>query len=149
MTATLAATLAATLCGIARPPIALNRPLDFERAHSLSVGAMTQDAFHFATTDTYLTPIALGAMVMGTRTPEPEARRILDHFLTEVTPRYAAPDGTPARGMVDTADCHCWWEVPGARWGVTANRRLAAAAVRRPRRVRVVGCTWHRRHELG
>jgi aryl-alcohol dehydrogenase-like predicted oxidoreductase len=78
---------------------------------------MTQNAFRFGTTDTYLTPIALGAMIMGTRTPEPESRRILDHFLTDVTPRYAAPDGTAARGMVDTADCYCWWEVPGEMGG--------------------------------
>jgi aryl-alcohol dehydrogenase-like predicted oxidoreductase len=78
---------------------------------------MTQHAFRFGTTDTYLTPIALGAMLFGTRTPEPEARRILDHFLTEVTPRYTAPDGTGARGMVDTADCYCWWEVEGEPGG--------------------------------
>ena len=78
---------------------------------------MTQNAFRFGTTDTYLTPMAVGAMIMGTRTPEPEARRILEHFLTDVTPRYAAPDGTAARGMVDTADCYCWWEVPGEMGG--------------------------------
>lgn len=72
---------------------------------------MTHHTFRFGTTDTHLTPIALGAMLFGTRTPEAEAVRILDHYLTEVTPRFIAPDGTPARGMVDTADCYCWWEV--------------------------------------
>lgn len=77
----------------------------------------TRPAFRWGTTDTYLTPLAVGAMLMGTRTPEPEARHILDHFLTEVTPRYAAPDGTPALGMVDTADCYCWWEVRGEPGG--------------------------------
>ncbi len=78
---------------------------------------MTHHASRWGTTETYLTPIALGAMLFGTRTPEPEARRILDHFLGEVTPRYAAPDGSPARGMVDTADCYCWWEVRGENGG--------------------------------
>lgn len=78
---------------------------------------MTHHAFRFGTTDTYLTPIALGAMLMGTRTPEPEAKRILDHFITDVTPRYVAPDGSPARGMIDTADCYCWWEAPGDMGG--------------------------------
>ncbi|WP_291380281.1 aldo/keto reductase [Demequina sp.] len=78
---------------------------------------MNTHAFQFGTTDTYLTPIALGAMIMGTRTPEDESRRILDHFITEVTPRYSAPDGTPARGMIDTADCYCWWEVEGDMGG--------------------------------
>lgn len=74
---------------------------------------MTHTAFRFGTTDTHLTPIALGAMVFGTQTPQDEARRILDHYITEVTPRYTAPDGTPARGMVDTADCYSWWDVRG------------------------------------
>lgn len=77
----------------------------------------SRPAFRWGITDTYLAPIALGTMIMGTRTPEPEARRILDHFLTDVTPRYTAPDGTPARGMVDTADCYCWWEVRGEPGG--------------------------------
>jgi aryl-alcohol dehydrogenase-like predicted oxidoreductase len=54
-------------------------------------------------------PLALGAMNMGTLTPEEEARRILDHFVGEVIPRFAAEDGSPALGMIDTADCYCWW----------------------------------------
>lgn len=74
---------------------------------------MTHQAFRFGTTDTYLTPIALGAMVFGTQTPEDEARRILDHFTTEVTPRYSAPNGAAALGMIDTADCYSWWDVRG------------------------------------
>ena len=71
----------------------------------------------FGTTDTHLTPIALGAMIFGTSTPEGEARRILDHFIGKVTPRYAAPDGSAAQGMIDTADCYCWWEAPGETGG--------------------------------
>lgn len=54
-------------------------------------------------------PLALGAMNMGTLTPEKESRRILDHFVGEVVPRFGAEDGTPAQGMIDTADCYCWW----------------------------------------
>lgn len=91
---------------------------------------MTRTAYQFGTTDTYLTPIALGAMIFGTSTPEPEARRILDHFIGEVTPRYSG-----ARGMVDTADCYCWWEAPGeigghsesllSRWFADAGTRDA------------------------
>jgi aryl-alcohol dehydrogenase-like predicted oxidoreductase len=77
----------------------------------------TRTAFRFGTTDTYLTPVGVGAMIMGTSTPEDESRRILDHFITEVTPRYAAPDGTAARGMIDTADCYCWWEDRGSMGG--------------------------------
>lgn len=64
-----------------------------------------------------LVPIALGAMHMGTRTPELEARRILDHYLSEVTPRYTGADGTPALAMIDTADCYCWWEDPNSDGG--------------------------------
>ena len=56
-------------------------------------------------------------MVFGTQTPDEEARRILDHFITDVTPRFRAPDGTPARGMVDTADCYSWWDVRGDSGG--------------------------------
>lgn len=78
---------------------------------------MTQQARQFGITDTYLTPIALGAMIFGTATPEPEARRILDHYIGEVTPRFTTPQGHTALGMVDTADCYCWWEVPGDMGG--------------------------------
>ena len=78
---------------------------------------MTHNAFRFGTTDTHLTPIALGAMVFGTQTPEDEARRILNHFITEVTPRYTAPDGGAALGMIDTADCYSWWDVKGSYGG--------------------------------
>ena len=73
---------------------------------------MTTNASAFGTTDTLLTPIALGAMIFGTSTPEPEARRILDHFIGEVTPRFVG-----ARGMIDTADCYCWWEDRGSMGG--------------------------------
>lgn len=83
----------------------------------METSTATRAAKQFGTTDTYLTPLGVGAMLMGTSTPEDEARRILDHFATEVTPRYTAPDGTPARGMVDTADCYCWWEDRGSMGG--------------------------------
>ncbi|WP_084124929.1 aldo/keto reductase [Demequina sp. NBRC 110054] len=66
---------------------------------------------------TWIAPLGVGAMLMGTSTPESEARRILDHFVGEVAPRFTAPDGSPARAMVDTADCYCWWEAPGTDGG--------------------------------
>lgn len=66
---------------------------------------------------TWIAPFGVGAMLMGTSTPEGEARRILDHFVGEVAPRFSAPDGTPARAMIDTADCYCWWEAPGTDGG--------------------------------
>jgi aryl-alcohol dehydrogenase-like predicted oxidoreductase len=62
-------------------------------------------------------PLALGAMNMGTLTDEAESRRILDHFIGEVVPRFRAIDGSPARGMVDTADCYCWWNERGSDGG--------------------------------
>ncbi|WP_082101301.1 aldo/keto reductase [Demequina rhizosphaerae] len=74
-------------------------------------------ARRFGLTDTYVAPIAVGAMLMGTRTPEDESRRILDHFVTEVVPRFAAPDGSAVPGMIDTADCYCWWEDHGSLGG--------------------------------
>ncbi|MBN2176334.1 MAG: aldo/keto reductase [Demequinaceae bacterium] len=62
-------------------------------------------------------PLALGAMNMGTLTPEEESRRILDHFIGEVTPRYVDTEGKPAAGMLDTADCYCWWNDRGSDGG--------------------------------
>jgi aryl-alcohol dehydrogenase-like predicted oxidoreductase len=93
----------------------------------------TRTARRFGTSDTYLTPLGVGAMIMGTGTPEAESRRILDHFITEVTPRYTAPDGTPARGMIDTADCYCWWLDRGSMGGHSESllgRWLADAGTR-------------------
>lgn len=84
-------------------------------------------------TDTSVVPIALGAMLMGTRTPEDESRRILDHYVGEVAPRYAAPDGAPALAMIDTADCYCWWEARGDAGGHSESllgRWMADAGVR-------------------
>jgi aryl-alcohol dehydrogenase-like predicted oxidoreductase len=49
--------------------------------------------------------LALGAMQMGNRTPEPDAVRILDRFLDA--------GGT----MIDTADCYEWWAQPGTLGG--------------------------------
>ncbi|SEJ08535.1 aldo/keto reductase [Demequina mangrovi] len=65
----------------------------------------------------YVAPLGVGAMLMGTRTPEDESRRILDHFVTEVVPRYAAPDGAAVPGMIDTADAYCWWYAEGTLGG--------------------------------
>jgi aryl-alcohol dehydrogenase-like predicted oxidoreductase len=85
----------------------------------MSTSTRTTSGFRFtygtpeAPAETHLTPIALGAMIFGTVTPEDESRRILDHYIDEITPRFAAPDGTPALGMIDTADCYCWWERRG------------------------------------
>ncbi len=94
---------------------------------------MTHTAFPFPVPHTHLTPIALGAMVFGALTPEAEARRILDHFIADVTPRYRAPDGTPARGMIDTADCYMWWGERGSKGGHSESllgRWLADTGVR-------------------
>lgn len=107
--------------------------LDFERARILTVIGMTLTARRLGTTDTHLTPLALGAMVMGTLTPEDESRRILDHYIGEVTPRYTAPDGSPAQGMVDTADCYCWWNArmePGGHSEGVLRRWLETAGAR-------------------
>jgi len=90
-------------------------------------------ARRLAATDTYIAPLAVGAMLMGTRTPEDESRRILDHFATEVVPRFAAPDGSAVPGMIDTADCYCWWEAPGDTGGHSESllgRWLASAGAR-------------------
>lgn len=86
-----------------------------------------------ATTGRTLVPIALGAMLMGTRTPEDESRRILDHYLGEVQPRFTSPDGSPALAMIDTADCYCWWEARGDEGGHSESvlgRWMADAGVR-------------------
>ncbi len=71
----------------------------------------------FGATDAHLAPLALGAMHMGTLTDEATSRRILDHFVGEVAPRFAAPYGTPTRAMIDTADCYCWWNDEGSDGG--------------------------------
>jgi len=49
--------------------------------------------------------LALGAMQMGSETPEDEARTILD--------RYTELGGS----FVDTADCYEWWANPGSHGG--------------------------------
>lgn len=89
----------------------------------MSTSTRTTTGFRFtygtpeAPAETHLTPIALGAMIFGTVTPEDESRRILDHYIDEITPRFTAPDGKPALGMIDTADCYCWWERRGEYGG--------------------------------
>ncbi len=71
----------------------------------------------FGATDASLAPLALGAMNMGTLTDEATSRRILDHFAGEIAPRFATSDGSPARAMIDTADCYCWWNEKGSDGG--------------------------------
>ncbi len=74
-------------------------------------------ALSLGPTNAFLAPLALGAMNMGTLTDEATSRRILDHFASEVAPRFAAPDGSATRVMIDTADCYCWWNEKGSDGG--------------------------------
>ncbi len=67
--------------------------------------------------DTAVVPLALGVMNMATVTPEAESRRMLDHFVGEILPRFTTADGASARAMVDTADCYCWWNDRGSEGG--------------------------------
>jgi aryl-alcohol dehydrogenase-like predicted oxidoreductase len=57
------------------------------------------------TTGVPVSQLALGCMIMGTTTPEPEAVAILD--------RYVEAGGT----FLDTADCYCWWNEQGTLGG--------------------------------
>src|SRR5690606_10803517 len=57
------------------------------------------------TTSTQVSQVALGCMIMGTTTPEPEAVAILD--------RYVEAGGT----FLDTADCYAWWNEEGTLGG--------------------------------
>jgi aryl-alcohol dehydrogenase-like predicted oxidoreductase len=57
------------------------------------------------TTGTGVSQVALGCMIMGTTTPEPEAVAILD--------RYVEAGGT----FLDTADCYAWWSDRGTFGG--------------------------------
>lgn len=68
-------------------------------------------------TGQHLVPMALGCMLMGTDTPEDESRWILDHFTSEVAPRFAAEGGPAALPMIDTADCYAWWRHRGGSGG--------------------------------
>jgi aryl-alcohol dehydrogenase-like predicted oxidoreductase len=74
-------------------------------------------AHELGTTGEYLTPLALGCMLMGGRTGEAESVQLLDHYVGEVAPRFTAPDGSPALPMLDTADCYTWWDNPGTDGG--------------------------------
>ncbi|HEX8630490.1 MAG TPA: aldo/keto reductase [Catenuloplanes sp.] len=56
-------------------------------------------------TGEYVSQLALGCMLMGTRTDEATSFEILDS--------YVAAGGN----FLDTADCYCWWERPGERGG--------------------------------
>jgi aryl-alcohol dehydrogenase-like predicted oxidoreductase len=62
-------------------------------------------AVELGTTGTSASQLALGCMIMGTTTPEPEAVAILD--------RYVEAGGT----FLDTADCYAWWSAPGTLGG--------------------------------
>ncbi|HYN94182.1 MAG TPA: aldo/keto reductase [Pilimelia sp.] len=72
-------------------------------------------------TGEHVSQLALGCMLMGTRTPADESIAILD--------RYAEAGGT----FLDTADCYCWWEDRGSfgghseellgRWFARTGRR--------------------------
>jgi len=84
-------------------------------------------------TGRFLTPLALGCMLMGGQTDEATSVRILDHFVGEVAPRFTAPDGTAALPLLDTADCYTWWGNPGTEGGQSEEvlgRWLAATGRR-------------------
>jgi aryl-alcohol dehydrogenase-like predicted oxidoreductase len=68
--------------------------------------------------------LALGCMIMGTRTDEGTSVRILDDYLDQ--------GGT----FLDTANCYCWWEAPGTQGGQSEEllgRWFAADPSRRDR----------------
>ena len=68
--------------------------------------------------------LALGCMIMGTRTDEETSVRILDDYLDQ--------GGT----FLDTANCYCWWEAPGTQGGQSEEllgRWFAADPSRRDR----------------
>ncbi len=56
-------------------------------------------------TGTQVSQLALGCMIMGTTTPEPESVEILD--------RYVEAGGN----FLDTADCYAWWSAQGTLGG--------------------------------
>ena len=72
-------------------------------------------------TGEHVSQLALGCMLMGTRTDEATSFQILDS--------YAEAGGN----FLDTADCYCWWERPGepgghseellSRWLARSGRR--------------------------
>jgi aryl-alcohol dehydrogenase-like predicted oxidoreductase len=63
------------------------------------------DTVALGNTGEQVSQLALGAMLMGTRTSEADSFEILD--------RYLAAGGS----FVDTADCYAWWPAPGNRGG--------------------------------
>src|SRR4051812_50144994 len=77
--------------------------LDLERAPGLSVVDM--QTVELGRTGRQVSALALGAMQMGSETPEEESRTILD--------RYVEVGGS----FVDTADCYEWWANPGSHGG--------------------------------
>ena len=56
----------------------------------MTTTATASAARRLGDSDVHVVPIALGAMLMGTRTPESESRRVLDHYLSEVAALDAA-----------------------------------------------------------
>jgi aryl-alcohol dehydrogenase-like predicted oxidoreductase len=68
--------------------------------------------------------LALGCMIMGTRTDEETSVRILDDYLDQ------------GGNFLDTANCYCWWERPGEPGGHSEEllgRWFAADPSRRDR----------------
>ncbi|BCB91612.1 aldo/keto reductase [Phytohabitans suffuscus] len=63
------------------------------------------DTVALGNTGERVSQLALGAMLMGTRTGEADSFEILD--------RYVAAGGS----FVDTANCYAWWPAPGDRGG--------------------------------
>src|SRR5918998_4883843 len=76
---------------------------DFARTRTSTVPAM--ETVTLGNTGERVSQLALGAMLMGTRTSEADSFEILD--------RYLAAGGS----FVDTADCYAWWPAPGNRGG--------------------------------
>jgi len=74
-------------------------------------------AHELGATGEYVAPLALGCMLMGGRTDEATAVRMLEHVVAEVAPRFTAPDGSAVPPMLDTADCYTWWDNPGTEGG--------------------------------
>jgi len=63
------------------------------------------DTVALGNTGERVSQLALGAMLMGTRTSEADSFEILD--------RYVGAGGS----FVDTANCYAWWPAPGFRGG--------------------------------
>src|SRR3569833_963320 len=77
--------------------------------------------------------LALGCMLMGTSTDEPNSFAILD--------RYVAAGGS----FLDTADCYAWWPGPGYTGGESVSvlgRWFALSGRRDVVFLASMGCAW-------